>query len=166
MGQPIDAIENLYPACNTNGPGTNYVFWDPQAPTAKMHAVVADFVQQIISPVRFSKVAQVNGSNRLDVVNMPVGLNGFLDGSTNPVPGSWTFVTNFSGLTSTQSLWVVTPPLPEGFGLGYTNTSGGSGGVSIDPNNPGTNTVSGTNSFFSSASQFYSLRFPYAWNWP
>ncbi len=169
LGQPIaamDAFNYGYPTAATNGYGTNYIFWDYQDPTAKMHAVIADYVQQIISPVRFSKVAQVNGSNRLDVVNLPVGLNGYLDGSTNPVPGSWTFVTNFNSLTSTQSLFVATPPLPVGFGSGFTNGSGGSGGVSLDPNNPGTNTVSGTNSFFYSAAQFYRLRFPFAWNWP
>jgi phospholipase/lecithinase/hemolysin len=146
-----------------NGQGTNYIFWDPQDPTAMLHEVMADVAQQLISPVQFSGLKQINGSNQLNVVNMPVGLNGFLDGSTNPVPGSWTLVTNFNSLTNPQSLFVITPPLPAGFGSGG-GTNGGGGG-SINPN-PGTNTVSGTNTFFNTAGQFYRLRFPYAWNWP
>jgi hypothetical protein len=113
--------------------------------------------------VQFSAIKQVNGSNRLDVVNMPVGLAGFVENSTNPVPGSWTSVTNFTSLTSAQSIFIPTPPLPAGFGSGLTNISGGVG--DINPNDPSTN-APGTNSFFNSAGQFYRLRFPYSWNWP
>lgn len=164
-GKPIDALDNLANAA-INGPGTNYIFWDDTNPTAAMEEVIADFAQQCLSPVQFSRLKQVGGSNRLDVVNMPVGLGGFVDNTTNPVPGSWTLgVTNFTGLTSAQSIFIPTPPLPDGFGSGLTNISGG-GGVSIDPNNPGTNSASGTNTFFNSAGQFYRLRFPYSWNWP
>ena len=164
-GNSIDALHNLNPS-GLNGPGTNYIFWDYTSPTAAMGEVIADFAQQCMSPVQFSAIKQVNGSNRLDVVNMPVGLGGFVDNSTNPVPGSWTSgITNFTGLTSAQSIFIPTPPLPDGLGSGLTNISGG-GTVSIDPNNPGTNSASGTNTFFNSAGQFYRLRFPYAWNWP
>ena len=164
-GQPIDAVESLANVA-INGPGTNYIFWDPLGdPTAAMGEVIADFVQQCISPVQFSGLKQVNGSNRLDLVNIPVGLNGYLDGSTNPVAGSWTLVTNFNSLTTAQSLFVPTPPLPAGFGSGGPSGGGGGGG-SIDPSNPGTNSASGTNAYFNSAAQFYRLRFPYAWNWP
>jgi len=94
-----------------------------------------------------------------------VGLGGFVDNSTNPVPGSWTLgVTNFTGLTSTQSIFIPTPPLPAGFGSGLTNISGGGG--DINPNDPPSTNASGTNTFFNSAGQFYRLRFPYSWNWP
>ena len=70
------AIVNL----TLNGPGTNYIFWDPQDPTAMLHEIMADVAQQLISPVQISWLALFNGSNRLDVANMPVGLNGFVDG--------------------------------------------------------------------------------------
>lgn len=168
--QPIDAIDAYaYGLINnaniTNSPGTNYIFWDETSPTAAMSEVIADFAQQCLSPVQFSRLKQVGGSNRLDVVNMPVGLGGFVDNSTNPVPGSWTLgVTNFTGLTSTQSIFIPTPPLPAGFGSGLTNISGGGG--DINPNDPPSTNASGTNTFFNSAGQFYRLRFPYSWNWP
>ena len=85
-GHSIDALMLLitsYPACNLNGPGTNYVFWDSHDPTAKLHEIMADVAQQIISPVQIGKLTPLNGSNRLDLVNIPVGLNGFVEGSTN-----------------------------------------------------------------------------------
>jgi len=160
-GQSTDAIDALNPKV-LNGPGTNYIFWDYLgSPTAQMGEVIADVAQQTLSPVQISGLAQINGSNQLNVVNVPVGLNGFLDNSTNLAQTSWTTVTNFNSLTTTQSLFVITPPLPANFGAGG---SGGSGGGSIDPSNPGTNTVAGPP--LGSAAQFYRLRFPYAWNWP
>jgi phospholipase/lecithinase/hemolysin len=163
----IDALDaygyGLLNNCALNGPGANYVFWDDTNPTAAMSEVIADFCQQYLSPVRIATLKQVNGSNRLDVANMPIGLSGCLDNSTNLTTASWTLVTSFTGLAGSQSLFVPTPPLPPGFGLG--GGSGGGGGGSIDPNNPGTNAPS-TNAVFNSASQFYRLRFPYAWNWP
>jgi len=169
--QSIDVFDAAYPPvkllanANANGPGTNYIFLDPISPTAQFSEIIADVAQQLISPVQFSAIKQVNGSNRLDVVNLPVGLPGFVDNSTNPVPGSWTLgITNFTSLTSPQSIFIPTPPLPAGFGSGLTNISGGGG--DINPNDPPSTNASGTNTFFNSAGQFYRLRFPYSWNWP
>jgi len=154
----VAAINAPFITAATNGPGTNFIFWDQFDPTAAMHEVLADFVQQFISPVQFSGLVQVNGSNQLNVVNMPVGLNGYLYGCTNLGLANWTVVTNFNSLAVTQSLFVVTPPV-----LPYTGGTNGSGG-SIDPNNPGTNSVSGPPIF--NPAQFYHLRFPFAWTWP
>ena len=39
---------------------------------------MANLAQQLISPVQISQITVLNGSNRLDVVNVPVGLNGFV----------------------------------------------------------------------------------------
>jgi phospholipase/lecithinase/hemolysin len=105
MGQPIDALEDpLLSNRSTNGPGVNYIFWDPQDPTAKAHAVMADVVQQLISPVRITGITASNGSNRLDMANVPIGLNGFVNGSTNLA--NWATVTNFSSISATQSVLV------------------------------------------------------------
>ena len=87
----IDAVDDPALADKSlNGPGTNYVFWDYLDPTAKSHAIMADIAQQIISPVRIENVVPVGTNNRLDLVNVPVGRNGFVDTSTdlaNWMPG-------------------------------------------------------------------------------
>jgi phospholipase/lecithinase/hemolysin len=164
-GVSIDAMDALYPACNTNGLGTNYVFWDDLDPSAKFHEVMADVVQQIVSPVQISQLLALNGSNRLDILNYPAGLGGFVDGSTNLALAKWTSVTNITSTNVTQSLFVIAPPLPADFGSGGSGGSGGGGG---GPPPPGSTTGSNTNSLASdnAFAQFYRLRFPYAWTWP
>jgi phospholipase/lecithinase/hemolysin len=95
-----------FPPAATNGFGTNFIFWDDQDPTAQLHAVIADVVQQIISSVRVGKITSLAGSNRLDIINYPAGLNGFVDGITNLALTNWTSVQNFSSTTVTQSVFV------------------------------------------------------------
>jgi phospholipase/lecithinase/hemolysin len=170
-GQPIDAYTyyttNSIVYCTTNnGLGTNFIFWDSTDPTAQMHEVLADTVQQMISPVQVGGLTQINGSNRLDLVNVPVGLNGFLENCTNLAQASWSTVTNFNSTATAQSIFVVTPPLPANFGAGGSGGSGGSGGPPMPGSGSGTTTITDTNSYVNSAAQFYRLRFPYAWNWP
>jgi phospholipase/lecithinase/hemolysin len=168
--QSIDVIDAYYygllNSTALNGPGANYVFWDAISPTAKMGEVIADYVQQYISPVQISGITAVNGSNQvnvtLNVANLPVGLNGFVDGCTNLAQANWTPVTNFNSVATLQPISLTAPPfvLPDG----YTNYSGG-GPIDINPNDPpSTNTASGPP--FVSMAQFYSLRFPFAWQWP
>ncbi len=166
-GFSIDAADALYSnpklPVSLNGAGTNYIFWDYLNPTAKLHEIMADTVQQIISPVQIGKLAVLNnGSNRLDVINYPAGLSGFVDGSTNLAQANWTTVTNgaFNSTNLAQSIFVIAPLLsPSTLG----GSGGGSGGGSIDPNNPGNG---GTNIPPFNAAQFYRLRFPYSWTWP
>jgi phospholipase/lecithinase/hemolysin len=161
-GFSIDAVDALYPnpklPVYLNGPGTNYIFWDYMNPTAKLHEIMADTVQQIISPVQIGKLAVLNnGSNRLDVINYPAGLNGSVDGSTNLALGNWTSVTNInisSGNTA-QSFFVIAPQLPPPV------PASGTGG-STDPNNP----ANGTYTPPFNPAQFYRLDFPFAWSWP
>lgn len=88
------------------GPGTNYIWWDDEDPTAKVQEIMADVAQQLLSPVRIGGVTALNGSNRLDVTNLPVGLNGFVDGVTNLAPAIWTAQANFSSTNMTQSIFV------------------------------------------------------------
>ena len=166
-GQPIDAIYFYGNAATTNsGLGANFIFWDSTDPTAQMHEVLADTVQQMISPVQIGGLVQINGSNRLDLVNVPVGLNGFLDNCTNLAQASWTSVVNFNSAANAQSIFVITPPLPANFGSSGSGGSGGSGGPPMPGSGSGGTTVTDTNSYVNSAAQFYRLRFPYAWNWP
>jgi phospholipase/lecithinase/hemolysin len=104
-GVSIDAIENL-PSTNLslNGPGTNYIFWDATDPTAMVHAIMADVVQQLLSPVQFNQITTLTGSNQLSMANLPIGLNGFVDGTTNLLPTSWTIVTNIVSTSATQTV--------------------------------------------------------------
>jgi phospholipase/lecithinase/hemolysin len=88
------------------GPGAYYLFWDPWDPTAKAHEVMADTVQQLILPVRISNLTSLNGSNRLDLANVPIGLNGFVDGRANVVSGNWTSATNINSTSATQTIFV------------------------------------------------------------
>lgn len=112
--QSIDVVDaafspiNMLANANVNGPGTNYIFWDPLGdPTAAMGEVIADFAQQYLSPVQFSALKQANGSNRLDVVNMPIGLtNGFVLSATNLTQKNWLTNASFTTLTTPQSLFV------------------------------------------------------------
>ena len=90
------------------GPGASYVFWDVYDPTAKAHEVLADITQQLISQATISKLTSLNGSNRLDIANIPIGLSGFVDGRTNLVLGTWTQMTNFASISATQSIFVPT----------------------------------------------------------
>ena len=87
-----------------NGPGTNYVFWDDLNPTAKFQALVADVVQQLISPVQITTLTLLNGSNRLDVANIPIGRNGVVEGSTDFV--NWTSAQSFNSTNATQMIFV------------------------------------------------------------
>ena len=95
-----DAVESGYTALN--GTGTNYVFWDQLDPTAKVHMIIADAAQQLVSPPRISGITPLNGSNRLDMVNLPIGRDGFVLGSANLV--AWPATNNFSSLNSMQSI--------------------------------------------------------------
>ena len=117
-----------------------------------LHEVMADVAQQLISPVQISWLALFNGSNRLDVANVPVGLNGFVDGCTNLALANWTSVTNISSTTTPQSIFVIAAPLPP-------STPAGSGGDgSTNPNDTNNQNVVYVPPF--NAAQFYRLHFP------
>jgi phospholipase/lecithinase/hemolysin len=148
-----------------NGQGANYVFWDSTDPTAKVHYIMACIAQQLVSPVQIG-MAQMGDLNRIDMINVPVGMNGFLENSTNLATG-WTVVTNFSSPALAQSLFITAPPLPADFGTGGGDASSSSSGGGLDPTDP-RNWISGTNSVkpIVTATQLYRLRFPYNWVWP
>lgn len=93
-----------------NGKGTNFIFWDPTDPTAKVHYIMASVAQQMIAPMRIAKLTPFSGSNRLDLVNVPVytnvPMNGLVLSRTNLVLGSWATSLAFSATNLAQSVWV------------------------------------------------------------
>jgi hypothetical protein len=105
-GETTDVIESSLTDLSLNGPGTNYIFWNADDPTAKFHAVLADITQQLISPAQISNLTVLNGSNRLVVANVPVGQNGLVIGRTNLVLGNWTTNANFNSTNTTQTIYV------------------------------------------------------------
>jgi phospholipase/lecithinase/hemolysin len=168
-GEDIDAVDALGKAANTNGLGDNYVFWDYLDPTAKFHEVIADTVQQQISPVQLASISvQAQGDssgntiNTLALANTPVGLNGMVDALTyTNMQGStgWITVTNFSSINQNQFVYVSASPLPPlQVASGSGPISPGAGGS--DSSNPGTNFVS------NGQMRTYRLHFPFIWSWP
>jgi len=104
-GVSIDALDDS--SLNNksiNGPGTNYIFWDQADPTAKAHAVMADVVQQLISPAQITNVTVIEDDGQLGVASLPVGLNGFVDGCTNLAMPNWTAQASFNSTNATQTI--------------------------------------------------------------
>jgi thermolabile hemolysin len=107
QGRSIDVLDDSSLANHAiNGPGTNYVFWDATDPTAKVHAIMAGVARQLIAPVQISQITSQNGTNQLNLANVPVGLNGIVLGSTNLALTNWTTVTNFNSTNTTQPVFV------------------------------------------------------------
>jgi len=110
-GVSIDALAALGNPSLTNGPGTNYIFWDYIDPTALVHSIMASVAQQLIAPVQLqlNRIVPANGSNQLVVVNMPIGMNGFVLSTTNLTPALW--LTNSPGFTSQTNMPSISVPI-------------------------------------------------------
>jgi phospholipase/lecithinase/hemolysin len=102
----IDAVNYGYPSASIDGYGTNFIFWDYDDPTAKLHAVLADSVQQLIAPAQITNLTLLNGSNQLGAASLPIGLNGFVDGTTNLAPTNWVAQASFNSSNATQTIFV------------------------------------------------------------
>ena len=113
-GHSIDVYDSSLSDKTTNGPGTNYIFWDPQDPTAKVHMWMGNLAQQLISPVLISKITSDDddGNSRLYLANVPIGQNGLVLGRTNLVLGNWTTnllsngTNTFNSTNLTQTIFV------------------------------------------------------------
>ncbi len=106
-GQSIDAVDDpLLSDKSRGGPGASYIFWDYQTPTSKAQAVMADVVQQLLAPVTVSRLTLLNGSNRLDMANLPIGLNGFVKSCTNFPAMSWTTDQTIVSTSAVQAIFV------------------------------------------------------------
>jgi hypothetical protein len=68
------------------------------------HAVMADFVQQMIAPVVITQLTSLGASNRLDLTNVPVGRNGSVLGSADLL--NWTGVQGIDSTNVNQSVFV------------------------------------------------------------
>lgn len=153
-GVSIDAMTALPYECAVNGLGDNYVFWDYIDPSARLHAIMADVTQQIVSPVKIAHIAALdNGSNQLDIANAPIGLNGFVETCTNLAQANWTSLQSIASVSASQSVLVPVPSESKPVSKLVTPKGG------IAPPGPGGTVVV-------TALQFYRLQFPYQWTWP
>jgi len=91
-----------------DGPGASYVWWDGIDPSAKFHAHMASLTQQLLSPVRITGISAHGASNRLDLVNIPVGRNGFVEQSSTFA--NWATA---AGIESTNTTVTVFIPASE-----------------------------------------------------
>ena len=163
-GATIDALDYYDYKNNTNGLGTNFVYWDMLDPSAKLHEIMADEAMQMVAPVRLSQVTPLSplsaatATNVLTIANVPVGLSGFVEGTTNfyQKGWAWTTMTNFTSISPVQSIFVNSPALPP------IALPGGNG--PITPGGAG-NQPTPTNAI-PSYWQAYRLKFPLAWYWP
>jgi phospholipase/lecithinase/hemolysin len=115
-GLSIDALDDpSLSDLSLNGPGANYIFWDDEDPTARFHSVIAGVVQQLISPAQITNFTVLNGSNQLDVANVPIGLNGLVLGCTNLSAPSWTTNATFVSSNATQTVFVPASGSPQMF---------------------------------------------------
>jgi phospholipase/lecithinase/hemolysin len=154
----IDALGALGNPSLMNGPGINYIFWDPQDPTAMVHTWMANLTQKLISPAQIGQITVLNGSNRLDLVNVPIGQDGLVLGCTN-LAGNWWLMSgdywatnaSFSSISATQSVFVLTS---------NTNMSPN---LHFSPNDDPfpTNVAMPVLTW-----QLYRLSHPYSWTWP
>jgi outer membrane lipase/esterase len=104
----------------TNGPGTNYIFWDRTDPSAKVHMWMGNLAQQLLSPACVSQITVLNGSNRLDLANVPVGQSNLVLECTNLAMWGWkTNNSPFLGTNMAQSVYVPASGSPWYYRLKY-----------------------------------------------
>ena len=102
-GQIVDALRDLAMTDpSLNGRGTNYIFWDYLDPTALGQARIAETVQQLVSPTRITSCVIRTGQARLELANLPIGQQGFVETRTGS--GSWVIVASITGTNATQTI--------------------------------------------------------------
>lgn len=159
----IDAVSSpLLADKSLNGPGASYIFWDPTDPTAKVHYIMASVAQQLVSPVQISNLALQNGSNRLDVVNMPVGMAGSAETCTNLLANNWSTSASFIGASNSQSVFV---PATSSTAAA-TNTAEAMIFSQESPQVTDFPIPGGGGTPIVVDFRLYRLRFPYSWVWP
>src|SRR5439155_6931621 len=110
----IDAISDLALLDKRfDGPGANYVFWDPIHPTTKAHGIIADLFQAVVAPLspRMGVLADGPGLD-LTLSQLHLGKTYVLQRSSDLA--AWTDVSRFSTATSNLTI-SVTNDLPRAF---------------------------------------------------
>jgi hypothetical protein len=104
-GQIVDALSDQTLADKSlDGPGAEYIFWDYLDPTAKAHSIIADLTKQLISPSSIASIARLNNDDALELVNLPIGRSGFVDGSEDLV--GWEVTANVPSTNATETVLV------------------------------------------------------------
>ncbi len=96
-----------------DGPGANYVFWDPIHPTTKSHGIIAQWFQATVEAATPQIAVATDGASlSLTVGNLSAGKTYLLQRSLDLVV--WSDVNQFSGDAS-LTLSSVTNALPQAF---------------------------------------------------
>ncbi len=103
-GRSVDALSDFKLTDKSlAGPGASYIFWDYLDPSARAHAIIADRAHELVSPVRIQSLTFVGGGAvQLSLANLPVGLNGFVDGTGDFA--DWAEAASIQSTASTQSI--------------------------------------------------------------
>ena len=104
----IDVLEDPALADKSfNGPGANYLFWDYLHPTTKVHAAVANFIQQLVTPVRINRFLRQGSRYRFDFVDLPIGRTGALESADRlQPPVDWTPRASVAVTNTTQTVFL------------------------------------------------------------
>jgi phospholipase/lecithinase/hemolysin len=103
----IDVLEDSALADKSfTGPGANYLFWDYLHPTTKVHSIIANFVAQNITPMAIEGVSFSGASNRVDLVNLPIGRSGQIEAATNLAAPNWHPVATVTATNASQSVFI------------------------------------------------------------
>lgn len=94
-----------------NGPGADYLFWDPIHPTTKMHAMIGTLAYDLVGVGLNLAGSAPNVS--LSVSNLYPGFQYSIQGSTNLV--TWTNYETFTATSTNLSLAVPMGPGPAAF---------------------------------------------------
>src|SRR5439155_271374 len=110
----IDAISDLALLDKRfDGPGANYVFWDPIHPTTKAHGIIADWFQAVVAPLSPRVQVTARGAELdLTLGGLHLGKTYLLQRSDDL--SAWSDVNSFSVVTPTLAA-SVTNDLPQAF---------------------------------------------------
>jgi phospholipase/lecithinase/hemolysin len=106
-----------------DGPGANYVFWDPVHPTTKTHAIVADWFHAAVAPMHPRLALKRDGAPlELACSQLHVTRNYTLQRTTDLT--TWDNVQTFLCITPGQMLKITNEVPHASFRLNWTPSSG------------------------------------------